>query len=99
MPSKPSEVAPASEPDGLWSPSRRALTIGLVLNVTIVASEALAVGTILPQVVKDVGGLALYGWAISGFLLGTLPGIVVAGILIDKRGLTLPFVAGITLFS
>ena len=28
--------------DGLWSPGRRALTIGLVLNVTIVASEALA---------------------------------------------------------
>jgi len=33
-----------SEADGgLWSSSRRALTLGLVLNVTIVASEALAV--------------------------------------------------------
>ena len=36
--------------DSLWSPGRRALTIGLILNVTIVASEALAVGTILPIV-------------------------------------------------
>ena len=34
---------PVPEHAGLWSPSRRALTIGLVLNVTIVASEALAV--------------------------------------------------------
>src|SRR5712671_4950061 len=70
---------PRGDEDGLWSAGRRALTIGLVLNVTIVASEALAVGTILPIVAKDLGGIDLYGWVFSGFFLGSLLGIVVAG--------------------
>jgi MFS family permease len=84
---------------GLWSPGRRALTIGLVLNVTIVASEALAVGTVLPIVANDLGGIDLYGWVFSGFFLGNLLGIVVAGMLIDRGSLTRPFVMGIGLFS
>jgi MFS family permease len=88
-----------SDDDGLWSPGRRALTIGLVLNVTIVASEALAVGTVLPIVAKDLGGIDLYGWVFSGFFLGNLLGIVVAGMLIDRGGLTPPFLLGIGLFS
>ena len=85
--------------DGLWSPGRRALTIGLDLNVTIVASEALAVGTVLPIVAKDLGGIDLYGWVFAGFFLGNLLGIVVAGMLIDLGGLTRPFLMGIGLFS
>ena len=80
--------------DSLWSSHRRALTIGLVLNVTIVASEALAVSTIMPIVAKDLGGLDLYGWVFSAFFLGSLLGIVVAGIMIDRGGLTRPFLTG-----
>ena len=89
----------ATDDDGLWSSGRRALTIGLVLNVTIVASEALAVGTILPIVAKDLGGIDLYGWVFSGFFMGNLLGIVVAGMLIDRGGLATPFLLGIGLFS
>jgi MFS family permease len=85
---------------GLWSPGRRALTIGLVLNVTIVASEALAVSTIMPIVAKDLGNNRdLYGWVFSGFFLGDLIGIVIAGALIDRGGLVRPFVLGLGLFS
>lgn len=90
----------ASRPsDSLWSAHRRALTIGLVLNVTIVASEALAVSTIMPIVARDLGGLDLYGWVFSGFFLGSLLGIVGAGMLIDRGGLTRPFLMGIGLFA
>jgi MFS family permease len=85
--------------DGLWSPGRRALTIGLVLNVTIVASEALAVSTIMPIVARDLGGIDLYGWVFSGFFLGSLLGIVVAGMLIDRGSLARPFMLGIGLFA
>src|SRR6185295_17373197 len=88
-----------SRDDGLWSAGRRALTIGLVLNVTIVASEALAVSTIMPIVARDLGGIDLYGWVFSGFFLGSLLGIVVAGMLIDRGGLARPFVLGIGLFA
>src|SRR4051812_45823702 len=85
--------------DGLWSAHRRALTLGLVLNVTIVASEALAISTIMPIVARELGGLDLYGWVFSGFFLGSLLGIVAAGILIDRGSLARPFAIGIGLFS
>lgn len=90
---------PAAADDGLWSAPRRALTLGLVLIVTIVASEALAVSTIMPIVARDLGGIELYGWVFSGFFLGNLLGIVVAGTLIDRGSLARPFLLGIGLFT
>jgi MFS family permease len=85
--------------DGLWSPGRRALTIGLVLTITLVAFEALAVSTIMPNVARELGDVALYGWVFTAFFLGSLLGIVLVGGLIDRGGLVRPFVAGLALFS
>jgi MFS family permease len=65
--------------DGLWAPSRRALTAGLVLTITFVATEALAVVTVMPIVARHLGGLQLYGWVFSAFMLGSIVGIVGAG--------------------
>src|SRR5271165_5262809 len=84
---------------GLWAPQRRALTVGLVLTITFVASEALAVVTVMPVVVRDLGGLRLYGWVFSGFMLGSVVGIVAAGREADRRGPAAPFVAGVVLFG
>jgi MFS family permease len=84
---------------GLWAPQRRALTVGLVLTITFVASEALAVVTVMPVVARDLGGLRLYGWVFSGFMLGSVVGIVAAGREADRRGPAIPFVAGVALFS
>ena len=85
--------------DGLWSPARRPLTLGLVLTITLVAAEALAVSTAMPIVARDLGGLELYGLVFSSFLIGSLFGIVVVGGLIDRRGVVLPFVIGLVLFA
>src|SRR5207249_10996409 len=71
---------------GLWEPQRRALTTGLVLTITFVASEALAVVTVMPVVARDLGGLRLYGWVFSAFMLGSVVGIVAAGREADRRG-------------
>jgi len=84
---------------GLWAPQRRALTTGLVLTITFVASEALAVVTVMPVVARDLGGLRLYGWVFSGFMLGSVIGIVAAGREADRRGPAVPFVAGVVLFG
>jgi MFS family permease len=84
---------------GLWAPQRRALTTGLVLTITFVASEALAVVTVMPVVARDLGGLRLYGWVFSGFMLGSVVGIVAAGRETDRRGPAVPFVAGVALFG
>lgn len=85
--------------DSLWSPDRRALTIGLVLTITLVAFEALAVSTVMPSVARELGGIELYGWVFSAFFLGSLIGIVVVGGAIDHRGLALPFGLGLGLFA
>ncbi|HEY5110693.1 MAG TPA: MFS transporter [Acidimicrobiales bacterium] len=84
---------------GLLAPERRALTVGLVLTVTVVASEALAVVTVMPLVTRDLGGLRLYGWVFSAFLLGSMVGIVAAGREADRSGPARPFVAGLVLFA
>src|SRR5579859_6786463 len=84
---------------GLMAPQRRALTTGLVLTITFIASEALAVVTVMPVVARDLGGLSLYGWVFSGFMLGSVVGIVAAGREVDRRGPAVPFVAGVVLFT
>ena len=68
----------------MWSPGLRLLTVGLVLLVTLVASEALAVATVMPEVEADLGDLWLYGWVFSAFFLGNLVGLVVAGQACDR---------------
>ncbi|HEY8172617.1 MAG TPA: hypothetical protein VIH21_05980 [Dehalococcoidia bacterium] len=67
------------ESTGLLGGERRALTIGLVMTVTLVAFEGLAVATVMPRAEADLGGLRLYGWTFSAFLLASLLGITWAG--------------------
>jgi MFS family permease len=89
----------ADHKDGLWAPARRGLTVGLVLTITFIASEALAVVTVMPVVARDLGGLSLYGWVFSTFMLGSLIGIVVAGRDADRHGPARPYLAGLVLFA
>lgn len=93
------DVPVPAEGGGLWSPARRPLTIGLVLTITLVAAEALAVSTAMPIVARELGGLELYGLVFAAFMVGSLVGIVAAGTLIDQRGVVLPFVIGLALFA
>ncbi|THJ74912.1 MFS transporter, partial [Candidatus Frankia alpina] len=82
----------------VWDRQIRALTAGLVTIITLVAFEALAVVTVLPNVAADLDGLGLYGWATSAFFLGTTVGIVLAGAGADRDGPARPFAAGLLLF-
>ena len=67
--------------------------------VTAIGFEGLAVPTVLPAALDEFGGLPLYGWAFSGFLLASLVGITVAGSQADRRGPLPPFAAGVLLFA
>jgi MFS family permease len=91
------QVTPPS--GGLWSAERRPLTLGLVLTITLVAAEALAVTTAMPIVARELGGLELYGLVFSSFIASSLVGIVIAGLLIDRRGVVAPFAIGLVLFA
>ncbi len=80
-------------------PRQRALKVGLVAIVTLVAFESLAVITILPDIEADLGGIAWYGWVTTAFFLGTMIGIVYAGDQADRRGAGRPYVGGLVLFA
>jgi MFS family permease len=82
-----------------WSHGQRLLTAGLVFMVTGIAFEGLAIPTVLPATLDDLGGLILYGWAFSAFWLTNLVGITLAGLEADRRGPLLPFVAGTVCFA
>jgi MFS family permease len=92
-------TAAISPAGGIWTPAYRSLTVGLVLAVTFVAFEALAVATILPVVGRHLGDLRLYGWVFSAFLLSSLIGIVIAGTLADRVPLGRLMLAGLGLFA
>jgi len=83
---------------GPWSHAYRRMTLGLLLTIVAGAFEAMAIATILPETVDELGGLHLYGWLFSAFTLANLVGVVVSGGEIDHSGPWRPFVAGIVLF-
>src|SRR6266700_5741920 len=84
---------------GLWGLETRALTAGFVLIIIFVASEALAVITVMPVAAHELGGFRLYGWVFGAFMLGSVVGIVAAGREADRRGPAIPFAAGLVLFG
>lgn len=92
----PSAAPPAE--GRVWGPTHRRLTFGLLLIITAAAYEALAVATIMPDTAAELGGLSLYGWAFSAFMLANLFGVVVAGWSVDRHGAAPPFLAGSGLF-
>jgi MFS family permease len=83
----------------VWSPERRLLTAGLVGLITAIAFEGMAVPTVLPATVDDLGGLDLYGWAFAAFWLTNLVGITLAGGDADRHGPTRAFLVGTGLFA
>jgi MFS family permease len=92
-------VDAAAAGDRLLEAARRPLTIGLILTVTAVAFEALAVATALPVTLRHLGGIRLYGWAFSAFFLTNLVGISVWGPQADRTGPARPYSLGMLLFA
>ncbi|WP_217559272.1 MFS transporter [Paenibacillus sp. GbtcB18] len=71
---------------GIFDTPYRALTIGIMLVLTTVAFEGLAITTIAPKLAQSLQGIPLYGWIFSAFLLSQLVGTLFMGQQVDKRG-------------
>lgn len=72
--------------DELFGPSRRAVTIGIVLLVSLVGFESLGVGTAMPAIVADLGSMSSYAWPFVAFTAATVVGTVLGGRWCDARG-------------
>ena len=88
---------PGAGPSLLDAEHRR-MTAGVVLVVSFVAFEAIGVATAMPAVLRHLGGVRLYGWAFSAFMLAQLVGTVVSGPVLDRVGLRAPLTVAAVLF-
>ncbi|MEV4257306.1 MFS transporter [Spirillospora sp. NPDC049652] len=87
-PDRPPSSAPATDSggDGVFGGAYRALTLGVLLSVGVVAFESLGVATVLPGIADDLDGLGAYGWGLSALMLANIIGTVLAGRVADRRG-------------
>ncbi|HST48979.1 MFS transporter [Jatrophihabitans sp.] len=90
--------APGGRAGTIFSPAYRVTTLGILILMTIIAFEALAVATALPTAARSLHGLASYGWAFTGFLVTSVVGMVVSGMYSDLHGARRPLLAGLLLF-
>jgi MFS family permease len=89
----------ASVNESVFAPRYRALSIGVLLSVTIVAFQALGVGTVMPAVARELHGLEHYGWAFSSFMLASIVGSVAAGQDADRAGPVRAYLAAVGSFA
>ncbi|WP_020121209.1 MFS transporter [Streptomyces canus] len=85
--------------EGVLGRSYRALSIGIVSVVLLIAFEATAVGTAMPVAARELDGVALYAFAFSGYFTTSLFGMVLAGQWADRRGPLGALTAGIAGFG
>lgn len=84
----PSQPVPTAAPASgtVFSPERRALTVGIVLAVMAFAVEGMGVVPALPTAVRELAGLPLFGWVFSTFMLAWIVGTIAGGQLADRHG-------------
>ncbi|MFI9158303.1 MFS transporter [Kitasatospora aureofaciens] len=84
---------------GVLGARYRALTLGIVSVVLVIAFEATAVNTAMPTAARQLNGLGLYAFAFSGYFTTTLFALVVSGQWCDRRGPLRPLFTGIAVFG
>ncbi|TXJ80012.1 MFS transporter [Streptomyces lavendulae] len=84
---------------GVLGRAHRALSVGIVSVVFLIAFEATAVGTAMPVAARELDGVARYAFAFSGFFTTSLFGMVLAGQWADRRGPLAALTTGIGSFA
>jgi predicted MFS family arabinose efflux permease len=85
-------------PSPAWL-ARRRLALGAVLVGQVVAAfEGTVVTSAMPTIVRELGGLAAYGWVFSSFLIASTVAVLVCGKLADAFGRLPVFLGGMAFF-
>ncbi|MFF4708470.1 MFS transporter [Streptomyces sp. NPDC001288] len=93
------ETADSVDDQGVLGRSYRALSVGIVSVVLLIAFEATAVGTAMPVAARELDGVSLYAFAFSGYFTTSLFGMVLAGQWSDRRGPLGALTTGIGAFA
>lgn len=83
---------------GIFAPTWRSLTIGIIALMSVSAFEAVATATAMPVVARELDALDAYTWAFNANVVAALLGMVVAGLWSDARGPRAPLMFGLGSF-
>ncbi|MFI9200048.1 MFS transporter [Streptomyces sp. NPDC053048] len=84
---------------GILGRRHRALTLGIVSVVSLIAFEASAVNTAMPVAARALDGLGLYAFAFSAFFTASLFAMALSGEWCDRAGPLAPLFTGIAAFG
>jgi EmrB/QacA subfamily drug resistance transporter len=77
---------------------RRLIVLGVMLSIFLAAMESTVVSTAMPRVVASLGGIEMYSWVFSGFLLTSTVTMPLWGRLSDLLGRRRVFLGGLAIF-
>ena len=77
---------------------RRLVTAGVMVGIFLGAMESTVVATAMPTIVASLGGLEVYSWVFSSYLLTSTVTVPLWGKLSDLYGRRLLYLIGISLF-
>ncbi|MFF8715459.1 MFS transporter [Streptomyces sp. NPDC015184] len=92
------KTAPPAGTEGVLGRTYRALSVGIVSVVFLIAFEATAVGTAMPVAARELHGIPLYAYAFSAYFTTSLFAMVLSGQWADRRGPLGPLAAGMSSF-
>lgn len=90
-------LAPTDE--SIFGPRQRVTSAGILILVTLIAFEAMAVAAALPTAARELHGLGAIGWAFTGFLVANVLGMVISGQVSDRHGPKRALAAGLVAFA
>ncbi len=74
------------------------ILIGVILGMLLAALDQTVVGTALPRIVAQLGGLDHYAWVVTAYLLASTVSIPIWGKLSDIYGRRTFFILGMVIF-
>ncbi len=74
------------------------IILGIMLGVFLAGIDGTVVSTAMPTIVTDLGGLAIYSWVFSAYMLAGAISMPVFGKLCDVIGIKINFYSAIILF-
>ncbi|WP_371379830.1 MDR family MFS transporter [Sporomusa aerivorans] len=77
---------------------RKILLLGLFLGLFFSSLDQTIVGTAMPRIIGELGGLSIMTWVTTAYMLTSTTVVPIAGKLADLYGRRIVYVAGIILF-